>query len=66
MDCPECGEKFSVTVGPIAHGERVKRKRHCIACKSEWPTVEITRREHGRLKRAEATLLQFAQMSEGK
>ena len=29
MDCPECGEGYSVTVGPIVHGEWVRRNRHC-------------------------------------
>ena len=66
MDCPECGQGFSVTVGPLVHGEQVKRKRHCVSCKTEWPTVEITRKEHGRLKRAQAARLQFAQMLEEK
>ncbi len=62
MDCPKCGERFSVTVGPIVHGEQVKRNRHCVKCKAEWATVEITRREHTRLRRAEAARLQFTQM----
>ena len=66
MDCPKCGEKFSVTVGPLVHGEQVKRKRHCVSCKAEWPTVEITRKEHARLERAQAARLRFAQMLEGK
>ena len=64
MDCPECGQGYSVTVGPIVHGERVKRKRHCVACKCEWPTVEITAKEHARLRRAEAARRQVAQMLE--
>ena len=66
MDCPECGEKFSVTVGPIVHGEWVRRNRHCVKCKEEWPTVEITVKEHARLERAQAASRQVAQMLEGK
>ena len=64
MDCPECGEGYSMTVGPIVHGEHVKRKRYCAACKIDWHTVEIAAKEHARLKRAQAARRQFAQMLE--
>ena len=40
MDCPECGQGFSIVVGPVAHGRRVRRRRHCVACRHEWRTVE--------------------------
>ena len=44
MDCPECKEPFSIITSTM-HGDRVHRKRHCVGCKQEWPTVEITRVE---------------------
>ena len=62
MDCPACGQGYSVTVGPMVHGERVKRKRHCVKCRAEWTTVEITSEGATKLERAEAARRQIAQM----
>jgi len=54
MDCPECGRDFSMTVGPVVHGQRVRRTRHCVFCRAEWQTVEITMAEHAEFERASA------------
>ncbi len=64
MNCPECGQGFSVTVGPMVHGERVRRKRHCVVCKEEWLTVEITVAEHARLEKVRAAQEQVARLWE--
>ena len=49
MDCPECGQGFSIVTGNTVHGKRVQRPRTCVMCKAEWSTVEITVTEHASL-----------------
>ena len=70
MDCPKCDQNFSIPVGPIEHGKQVRRTRHCVFCKAQWQTVEVTEAEYKRLKKeregAMAARLQFTQMLEGK
>ena len=51
MNCPECGQGFSIVAGNTVHGERVRRLRCCVSCKKEWATVEITLMEHKNLER---------------
>ena len=54
MDCPECGQQFSIVTGNTIHGKRVRRPRTCVVCRAEWSTVEITVTEHASLIKAQA------------
>ena len=51
MDCPECGQQFSIVTGNTIHGKRVRRPRTCVVCRAEWSTVEITVTEHAQLEK---------------
>lgn len=52
MNCPECGQPFSIVAGNTVHGERVRRPRTCVVCKAEWWTVELPANEHRALELA--------------
>jgi len=54
MDCPECGQEFSIVTGNTVHGKRVRRPRACVVCQAEWNTVEITITEHATLVKCQA------------
>lgn len=66
MDCPECGQGFSIVAGNTAHGERVRRPRLCTVCKASWWTVELPANELRSLElAAEESRQQIAQMWRG-
>ena len=52
MDCPTCGQGFSIAVGAIHHGKQVGRTRHCPGCRAEWVTVEVTKTQHEEMVKA--------------
>ena len=54
MNCPQCNESYSMTIGEVFHGERVRRVRKCTNCQADWNTVEITIIEHATLVKSQA------------
>jgi transcriptional regulator NrdR family protein len=52
MNCPNCGEAYSLVLSTRTRENRVDRRRMCPVCRHEWRTVELTEAELSRLTKA--------------